>query len=185
VKTDRIPGFAICAHCSGRCRLAACRSCGLLTCAECRGGGQCILCFREREAIVRRFRRRERLRTFAQRSLVVACVGLSGFTVAGAALLPLASPELLSDPHADVVARGQARVVAGAVGQYLDEHSGACPSALHVLSDAGYLVSPPIDPWGEPLLFGCVDQTRSFVILSKGADREVGTPDDVMVSSPP
>ena len=35
-----------------------------------------------------------------------------------------------------------------------------------------------------PLLFGCVDGPRAYVVLSKGPDREVGTPDDLIVTAP-
>ena len=86
MKTDRIPGFAICAQCGVRNKLANCRSCGLLTCTGCRGGGQCILCFRERAASTRRLLRRERVVRFARRVVVIACVAISGFTAASAAL---------------------------------------------------------------------------------------------------
>ena len=86
--TDRIPGFAICARCGARRRLASCTSCGTLVCGDCRGAGECAVCRCERNAALAQQRRRARLRELGRRAAVVAMVAVSGMTGIGAALMP-------------------------------------------------------------------------------------------------
>ncbi len=86
--TDRIPGFAICARCGVRRQLASCRTCGLLTCADCRGTRECAVCHTERVASERRAQRRARLKELGRRVAVVGLVAASGATGLGAAFLP-------------------------------------------------------------------------------------------------
>jgi len=85
---DRIPGFAICARCGVRRQLAACRTCGLLVCADCRGTRECAVCHFERLAAERRTQRRARLKELGRRAAVVGLVAASGATGLGAAFLP-------------------------------------------------------------------------------------------------
>lgn len=181
---DRIPGFAICGHCGGRRKLGACGGCGLITCAECRGDGECIVCWRERLRAERREARRRRLSELGRRAAVIACVAVSGAAAVGASFLPEPPSDGFGDPHALYVAHAEVRFVGDAVVRYSDMHGGRCPASLGTLRASGYLMSAPIDPWGEPLLYGCVDGPRAFVIISKGPDRQMGTDDDLMFGSP-
>jgi hypothetical protein len=134
---------------------------------------------RERRAL-----RRARLERAARRIGVVSCVAFSGVAAVGAALLPDAPQPFGGDPHLAIVAHGQVRFVGDAVLRFTDSRAGQCPSSLRELRREGFLIAPPIDPWGEPLLFGCVEQPRAFVVLSKGADRLAGTEDDVIFATP-
>ncbi|HEY7956223.1 MAG TPA: hypothetical protein VII38_13065 [Polyangia bacterium] len=181
---DRIPGFAICGHCGGRRGLSACGGCGLITCADCRGDGECVVCWRERLLAQRREARRRRLADLGRRAAVIACVAVSGAAAVGAALLPSAVPDGFGDPHALYVARSEVRFVGDAVTRFSDAHEGRCPASLGELRASGYLLAAPVDPWGEPLLYGCVDGPRAFVVISKGPDRQMGTDDDLMFASP-
>jgi hypothetical protein len=116
---------------------------------------------------------------------VVACVAFSGVAAVGAALLPDTPRNVFaSAPHLRIVARGQVRYVAEAVERWSEQHGGGCPSSLQELRaegflTEGFLIAPPLDPWGEPLLFGCVPRPRAYVVLSKGADHTAGTDDDL------
>jgi hypothetical protein len=115
---------------------------------------------------------------------VIGGIALSGIGVAGAALLPGSGLPGLDDGRLTLVARGEVRFVGESLLRYSDAHGATCPASLDELRKAGYIMSAPVDPWGEPLLFGCVEGPRAFVILSKGHDREVGTDDDVLFTSP-
>jgi hypothetical protein len=148
------------------------------------GSIECVVCYRERVAAVRREIRRATVVQVARRAAVVGCVAVSGAAAAGAALLPEARLPVAADPHVTFVARGEVRFVGDAVQRYSDAHGATCPGSLANLRKEGYLLIAPVDPWGEPLLYGCVESPRAFVILSKGADREVGTEDDLIFTSP-
>jgi hypothetical protein len=184
VYTHRVPGFAICARCGGRNQLDACYRCGMLMCKECRGGGACILCHRDEQAARARAERNRRLRLVGHRAGVAACIAATGMAGVGAALIPDRPSGLGSDGHTMIVARGEVRFVADAVQRFWDTHGGTCPASLGELRKEGYLLAAPVDPWGEPLLFGCIEAPRSFVILSKGPDRLAGTADDVAFAVP-
>jgi hypothetical protein len=108
----------------------------------------------------------------------------SGLAAVGAALLPDHGTAVFADPHAVMVARGQVRFVSEAVVRFSDTQNQRCPASLATLEREGYLLAAPIDPWGEPLLYGCVEAPRAFVVMSKGPDRQVGTEDDVMIAEP-
>jgi hypothetical protein len=184
VHTDRIPGFAICARCGGRSALGPCYRCGLLMCRECRGQGECVICRRDALTMRMRLQRREKLRRFGHRAGVGACIAATALAGVGAALIP--DPPLVAgnDGHAQIVARGEVRFVADAVQRYWESHAATCPASLGELRAEGYLLAAPVDPWGEPLLFGCIDEPRSFVVLSKGPDRLAGTVDDISFATP-
>lgn len=181
---ERIPGFAICAHCGAKQRLRACKGCGLLTCGECGGGEVCVACHRGRLARIDRALRRMRVQQTLQRVAVVACVTLSGLAGVGAALLPESSPALFEDPHMALVAHGEVRFVGDVVQAYSDAHGTTCLPSLGTLRAQGWLLQPATDPWGQALLYGCVESPRAFVVMSKGADREIGTADDLIFTSP-
>jgi hypothetical protein len=144
---------------------------------------ECVVCYRERLIAMKRTIRRERLSALARRAAVVTCVALSGAAAAGAALLPEAPMPSANDPHLSIVARGEVRFIGDAVQRYSDAHGAGCPVSLGELRREGYLLVAPIDPWGEPLLYGCVETPRAFVVLSKGPDHEVGTDDDLLFTS--
>jgi hypothetical protein len=156
----------------------------LLSCGDCRGAGQCITCYRERRERYRRVLRRQRMAALSQRAALFACIAMSGAAAVGVALLPDRSLCLYTSPHALIVARGQVRLVGEAVQRFADSHGDDCPASLGTVHRAGYLDAAPVDPWGEPLLYGCVDTPRAFVVLSKGPDQQPGTDDDLMYSSP-
>ncbi len=128
--------------------------------------------------------RRARWQAVVRHAGVVACVAACGLGAVGAAMLPDAPPPLESDAHLVIVARGEARFVGDAVDRYAAAHGASCPSSLESLRNEGYLLGPPIDPWGEPLLFGCVEGPRAFVVMSKGPDRMAGTDDDIIFAAP-
>jgi hypothetical protein len=184
VYTHRIPGFAICARCGGKNALAPCYHCGLLVCKECRGGGECVLCYREELLSHLRQERSRRLRRIGHQVGVGACIAATALAGVGAALLPDPPLPESGEGHSAYVARGEVRFVADAVGRYWDVHGATCPPSLGELRREGFLVSAPVDPWGEPLLYGCIEAPRSFVVLSKGADRLAGTADDIAVTLP-
>jgi hypothetical protein len=146
--------------------------------------GQCVQCYRERMIALKRAMRRVALRHAARRVGVVGCVALSGAAAVGAALLPETSPVLFSDPHTEIVARGEVRFVGDAVQRYTETHGASCPSSLGDLRREGYLLAAPVDPWGQPLLYGCVEGPRAFVVMSKGPDQTLGTLDDLVFASP-
>jgi hypothetical protein len=186
VNTDRIPGFAICGRCGARHDLAPCWACGLITCSACRGDGQCAVCRRERQLAHARAIRQRTLRRLGHRLGVAACVVATGLAAVGAALIPEppGAPGFESDAHNEIVARGEVRFVGEAIDRWSLAHAGTCPPSLGALRSEGYLVAPAIDPWGEPLLYGCVEQPHAFVVLSKGPDHRVGTHDDVVFATP-
>jgi len=183
VLTDRIPGFAICSHCAGHRPLAACEGCGLLACRDCRGAGQCITCYRERRARLRRAQRQKRLTEAARNAALFACIATSGVAAVAAAMLPDSALCVSGTPHAVQVARGRVRLVGQAVQHFVEVTGGTCPASLGTLRRAGFLAAPAIDPWGEPLLYGCVDTPSAFVVLSTGPDQIPGTDDDLLYSS--
>jgi hypothetical protein len=185
VRIDRIPGFAICGCCAGRGPLVPCAQCGILTCRECGGGaGACRACRDDRARAEERERRMQRVAAGLRVAGVVACIGASGMAAVGAALLP--DEELVGPTaaHMAIVARGEVRFVGDAVERWSTLHGAVCPSSLGELRREGLLLSAPVDPWGEPLVFGCVDGPRAYVVLSKGPDREAGTADDLMFAWP-
>lgn len=181
---ERIPGFAICAECGARNRLGPCAACGMLTCADCRGQDDCVVCFRERVERVRRAVRRAAVRQSFRRAGVVMAVSFCGLAALGASFLPEPRPVAYHDPHLVLVARAGVRFVADAVLRWSDANGARCPDGLGALRRGGYLLAPPIDPWGETLLFGCAEAPRSFVVVSKGPDRELGSDDDVLLAFP-
>jgi hypothetical protein len=185
VLTERVPGFAICAHCGARRSLRACSACGLLVCPECRAPDRCVVCHCERVERERRARRRAALETAGRRAGVVACVAFSGLAAVGAALLPDAPPtSFAGEPHLRLVAHGQVRFVADAVQHWSETRGGGCPDSLRELRAEGFLISPPVDPWGEPLLLGCIAEPHAWVVMSKGPDRLAGTADDITYARP-
>jgi hypothetical protein len=139
-----------------------------------------VVCWRERQAAIRKVLRKQELGNVARRAAVVACVALSGAAAAGAALMPQAHFVTAQDPHLAIVARGEVSFIADAVQRYSDAHGATCPRSLGELRKDGYLLVAPVDPWGEPLLYGCVESPRAFVVMSKGPDHEVGTDDDLL-----
>lgn len=72
-------------------------------------------------------------------------------------------------------------IVNGAVIQYQASHSGQCPSGIDDLKSAG-LIDKTKDEWGEDLILTCPGSvnTDSFDLVSKGPDRKLGTPDDIV-----
>jgi hypothetical protein len=196
VYRERIPGFAICGRCGVRDGLRACSRCGLLTCRTCRGEEtdrtwlatgevdfECAVCTSERLAELVRVARRRRWRRIGHQMGVFACAASIGLAAVGAALLPDPQPPPL-DEHDQVVARGQVRFVSDAIERWSDAHRARCPASLDALRQEGFLVAPAVDPWDEPLLYGCVESPRTFVVVSKGPDRRAGTADDIVFSVP-
>lgn len=135
--TDRIPGFAVCARCGIRRQLAACKSCGLLVCVECRGQRECAVCHFERVEAARRQERRTRLRELGRRAAVVTLVAASGATGLGAAFLPDGP---LCARVIDEPAPMQLRLAPAT----------AAPAGEPMSLEA---TQPP--PWTEPLSFRC------------------------------
>jgi hypothetical protein len=146
--------------------------------------GQCAVCFLERKRAAGRMLRRLRLRGALRTAGVVTCLAASGLAAVGAALLPEPAHPVDADVHLLIVARGELRFVGDAVERWADEHGQTCPPSLSELRREGFLLAAPNDPWGEPLLFGCVEGPRAFVVMSKGPDREAGTDDDLMFAAP-
>jgi len=142
-----------------------------------------VVCYRERMQALKAAARKQQLGTLARRGAVIGCVALSCAAAAGAAAWPDGPSPSVSDPHLSIVARGEVSFIAGAVQAYSDAHGATCPPSLGDLRKGGYLLVAPIDPWGETLLYGCVESPRAFVVLSKGPDREVGTNDDLVFTS--
>jgi len=142
------------------------------------------VCFLERKRTALRIVRRMRLRAAARTAGVVTCLMASGMAAVGAALLPDPARPAEGDAHLALVARGELRFVGDAVEHWAESHGQTCPPSLAALRRDGYLLAAPIDPWGEQLLFGCVEGPRAFVVMSKGADREAGTDDDLMFAAP-
>jgi hypothetical protein len=153
-------------------------------CKLCRGRGECALCRRELYAAARRRERRRSLARVGHRAGIGACIAATALAGVGAALIPETPPPSMLEAHTVIVARGEVRFVADAVARWADHHGSLCPPSLGTLRQEGYLMAPALDPWGEPLLYGCVDQPRSFVVLSKGPDRQAGTVDDITFSVP-
>jgi hypothetical protein len=142
------------------------------------------VCFLERKRAAERLLRRLRLRSAARTAGVVACLAASGLAAVGAALIPEPPHPLEGEAHLMLVARGELRFVADAVERWAADHGQECPPSLAALRRDGFLITAPIDPWGEPLMFGCVEGPRAFVVLSKGPDRQTGTDDDLMLAAP-
>jgi hypothetical protein len=153
-------------------------------CRDCRGGGECVLCYREELIARARAERNRKLRVVGHRAGVAACIAATALAGIGAALIP--DPPLPAGPegHTTIVARGEVRFVADAVERYWNSHGATCPPSLGELRHEGFLLAAPVDPWGEPLLYGCIEAPRSFVVLSKGPDRLAGTADDVALAVP-
>jgi hypothetical protein len=137
------------------------------------------VCARERTLAARRVLARARWRALGQRVCAVAAT--AGACALGfVAALRLGDPALA--PHAQVVARAEVRVVARALSRYVEDHP--CPDSLTELADEGYLFGEPVDPWGGRLVFGCLTAPRQVVVVSRGADRALGTADDVSCMLP-
>jgi hypothetical protein len=153
-------------------------------CRDCCGGGECILCHQEELAAEVRAERNRRLRVLGHRAGVTACVAATALAGIGAALIPDPPLPVGSEGHTLIVARGEVRFVADAVERYWNSHGATCPPSLGELRREGFLLAAPVDPWGEPLLYGCIESPRSFVVLSKGPDRLAGTADDVVLAVP-
>jgi general secretion pathway protein G len=64
---------------------------------------------------------------------------------------------------------------------YQTDNTDSCPKALNDLYVQKYLTKDPKDPWGEPLVFKCPGEHNKdgADILSKGKDKQEGTPDDI------
>jgi general secretion pathway protein G len=64
---------------------------------------------------------------------------------------------------------------------YQTDNTDSCPKALVDLYTQKYLTKDPKDPWGEPLIFKCPGEHNrdGADILSKGKDKQEGTPDDI------
>jgi hypothetical protein len=101
-----------------------------------------------------------------------------------AALLPEIPQSAPVSTQEQTVAEGELRFVGDAVLRYGATHGIACPPSLESLQAEGYLLANPVDPWGEPLVFGCVERPHAFVVLCKGPDRQAGTSDDLVFSVP-
>ena len=83
-------------------------------------------------------------------------------------------------------ARDQARALVGAatraILEWQEHHPGrVCPRALREAFPAGAADAPPLDPWGEPLVYRCPGTASGdgFDLLSTGPDRRAGTADDI------
>jgi hypothetical protein len=153
-------------------------------CQECRGGGECVLCHREEKLARARSERARRMRLLAHRVGVAACIAATALAGVGAAMIPDPPGPMGAEGHTVIVTRGEVRFVADAIERYWDTHGATCPPSLGELRKQGYLLAPPVDPWGEPLLYGCIETPRSFVVLSKGSDRLAGTADDIAFAVP-
>jgi hypothetical protein len=115
---------------------------------------------------------------------VVACLGVSGAVAVTAALQPDAPLVGYHSARAFAEAGDQLRYVGAAVQRFAHAHGGACPASLGGLRRAGYLEIAPIDRWGQPLQYGCVEGPPAFLLLSTGPDRRAGTDDDLLFWSP-
>lgn len=151
-------------------------------CRDCRGSGECVLCCREEVESRQRLERLRRWKQVGHQVGVAACIAATAMAGVGAALLP--DPPPSPGVHQALAAHAQVRFIADAVERYWDSHDQTCPPSLGQLQEEGYLLGSTVDPWGEPLLFGCIESPRSFVILSRGADHLAGTADDVALALP-
>ena len=68
-----------------------------------------------------------------------------------------------------------------ALVQFQVANADACPKSLDVLYQEKYLTAEAVDSWGQPLLFTCPGEHNKdgADIVSKGEDKQEGTPDDV------
>jgi hypothetical protein len=130
------------------------------------------LCYVERVTCAVRAARRNRLVEWGRHAMIGLCLATSGTAGLGMALLPI--PARLESDVSLVVARTEVRVVGDAIDAYAATHGDLCPSSLLAVDVTA------TDPWGEQLLFGCVERPRSFLVVSKGPDRELGTGDDLV-----
>jgi hypothetical protein len=60
----------------------------MLLCKDCRGGAECVLCYRDTLTALVSAERRRRWRQIGQRAGVAACLTATALAGAGAALLP-------------------------------------------------------------------------------------------------
>lgn len=71
--------------------------------------------------------------------------------------------------------------VAEALHLFQVNNPETCPKTLLDLHQQKYLTKEPVDSWGQPLDFTCPGQhnTDGADIVSRGADRQQGTADDI------
>jgi general secretion pathway protein G len=68
-----------------------------------------------------------------------------------------------------------------ALVHYATDNTDSCPKSLDELVSQKYLNKPPVDGWGQPLIYTCPGQhnTDGADVVSKGKDKTEGTQDDV------
>ncbi len=68
-----------------------------------------------------------------------------------------------------------------ALVHFQTDNTDACPKSLSDLFQQKYLTKEPVDAWGQPLAFRCPGEhnTDGADIVSKGEDKQEGTPDDI------
>lgn len=71
-------------------------------------------------------------------------------------------------------------VEAGLV-HYQTENTDSCPASLGTLVNEKFMTKPPLDSWGQPLLFICPGRHNpdGADIISAGRDHIFGTADDI------
>jgi hypothetical protein len=128
--------------------------------------------------------RRNHATQIIREASIFGCIVIAGSLGLLAALLPELPQRTSSSMREQSVAEGELRFVGDAVLRYGAAHDAACPPSLQSLKEEGYLLANPIDPWGEPLLFSCVEQPHAFVVVCKGPDLQAGTSDDLVFAIP-
>ena len=79
-------------------------------------------------------------------------------------------------------AKRTVHIVAGAVDLFSTQHNDPCPSnGVAGLVSEKLLQKHPKDPWGQELLFTCpgTNNPDGADVVSKGPDKQEGTPDDI------
>jgi hypothetical protein len=127
----------------------------------------------------------------APRAAAGAAAREGGYTIVGLALGGLAVglvAVLGAGFHADHARYRAQQAARGLVAEYSQAvlhyraRSGAprCPRRLEELADLGLAQRPPVDPWGQPLVYRCPGESpEGFDVVSTGPDRIEGTADDV------
>jgi hypothetical protein len=97
----------------------------------------------------------------------------------GAAVLETVSLRLRMSAHTRSLI--EMRRLAEALARNESDHHDACPRAMSVLVERGYLTRLVTDAWGTTLALTCTSPASpgGALIVSAGPDRTFGTPDDL------